>query len=375
MEQYDGVVVGAGVIGLAIARRLALSGAQTLILEKNPRFGEETSSRNSEVVHAGIYYPKDSLKARLCVSGRHLLYRYCGQRAIPHRRCGKLIVAATADQEAGLERLAQSASRNGVTDLAFLDGREACRLEPALKCTMALLSPSTGIIDSHALMQAFLADGEAAGAMLACRCEVTRVVPVVGGLEVFVDGATSPALRTRWLVNAAGLHATVLAARIDGFAAGQIPDVRFAKGNYFALSGRAPFSRLVYPTPEPGGLGVHMTLNLGGRARFGPDVEWVDKIDYRVDPSRAPAFCEQIAHYWPSVTVERLGPDYAGIRPKVCGPGGPSGDFLIEGPLGHGVPGIVNLFGIESPGLTACLAIAEHVAQLIEPDKAGHDQH
>lgn len=375
MEQYDGVVVGAGVIGLAIARRLALSGAQILILEKNPRFGEETSSRNSEVVHAGIYYPNNSLKARLCVDGRHLLYRYCGRRAIPHRRCGKLIVAATADQEPWLERIAQNASRNGVTDLAVLEGREARRLEPAVQCTMALLSPSTGIIDSHALMQALLADGEAAGAVLACRCEVTRVVPAVEGLEVFVDGATSPTLRTRWLVNAAGLHAATLAARIDGFPAGQIPDVRFAKGNYFALAGLAPFSRLVYPTPEPGGLGVHMTLDLGGRARFGPDVEWIDRIDYRVDPSRAHAFCEQIAHYWPSVTVERLRPDYAGIRPKVFGREGPFGDFLIEGPAGHGVPGIINLFGIESPGLTACLAVAEHVAQLIEPDEAGRDQH
>ena len=365
MEQYDCIVVGAGVIGLAIARRLAMNGLQTLILEKNHRFGEETSSRNSEVIHAGLYYPNDSLKARLCVRGRQLLYQYCDQRASPYKRCGTLVVASASDRLRGLEDIAQNAAGNGVHDLRLLDAAEVRSMEPGLRCSMALLSPSTGIIDSHSLMLSLLADAEAASAMLVCRCDVTRIVPTSGGLDVFTNGASGPAVRTSWLINAAGLHAATLAARVEGFPESHIPEIRYAKGNYFSLLVRAPFSRLVYPMPQEGGLGVHMTLDLCGRARFGPDVEWVDNIDYKVDPARAGLFCEQIARYWPAVTTNLLSPDYSGIRPKALGPGGLSGDFMIEGPSSHGVAGIVNLFGIESPGLTACLAMGDHVAEMV----------
>jgi L-2-hydroxyglutarate oxidase LhgO len=365
IDTVDCVVVGAGVVGLAVARQLAMAGRETLIVEQHDAFGTETSSRHSEVIHAGIYYPAGSLKAELCVRGRELLYRYCAERGVEHRRCGKLIVATQAAQLAELERIAQAARRNGVDDLRRIDRAEALELEPSLDCVGALLSPSTGIIDSHNYMLALLGDAENSGASLALLSPVTCLRPASGGIELSVSGEAAPLLRARWLINAAGLNAPVLARGIEGFPAAQVPRAWFAKGSYFTLSGRAPFSRLVYPVPEPGGLGVHLTLDLGGQARFGPDVEWVEAPDYTVDPRRAERFYAAIRAYWPELRDGQLAPGYAGVRPKIAGPGEPAADFRIDGPQVHGVPGVVNLFGIESPGLTSSLAIAERVAAIV----------
>jgi L-2-hydroxyglutarate oxidase LhgO len=366
-DYVDCIVIGAGVIGLAIARELALAGREVLVLERHAAIGTETSSRNSEVVHAGLHYPKGSLKAHSCVRGRELLYEYCAHRGIPHRRCGKLIVATNENQLADLERIAVVAAKNGVTDLVRLDRTDARALEPELECVAALLSPSTGIVDSHALMLALLGEAEQHGASLALQSPVERIRVVPDGLHVLCGDEAATQLRARWVVNAAGLGAVALANRTEGLPPAHVPKSYLAKGSYFSLGGRAPFSRLVYPVPEPGGLGVHLTLDLGGQARFGPDVEWVDSIDYAVDPVRAAGFEAAIHKYWPGITGRPLSPAYSGMRPKIVGPGALAADFRVDGPETHGVPGLVNLFGIESPGLTACLAIAEDVARRIDP--------
>lgn len=371
MDTVDCIVVGAGVVGLACARKLALCGLETIILERADAYGTETSSRNSEVIHAGIYYPRNSLKARLCVAGRPQLYDYAARKDVAHKRCGKLIVATGADQDASLHAIAEKAAACGVTDLALLGGAEARRLEPALACTSALLSPSTGIIDSHGLMRAYLGDAEAAGAMLSLNSKV-----VSGRLDhgLFVlrtrDTKTGAefTLAARHLVNAAGLWASDVASALAGLEARHVPQTRYARGSYFAVPGRAAFSRLIYPVPEPGGLGVHLTLDLGGNMRFGPDVEWIESIDYRTSTARRDHFQTEIRKYWPALPDAALEPTYCGIRPKLSGPGDPAADFVLHGPAEHGIAGLVNLFGIESPGLTASLALAEAVAQKLNPD-------
>lgn len=365
MDEVDCVVIGAGVIGLAIARSLALAGREVLIVEQADAFGTGTSSRSSEVIHAGIYYPAGSLKARLCVRGRELLYAYCQARGVPHRRCGKLIVATQANQTSELESIALAARRNGVDDLRRLTRAEALVLEPALQCDAALLSPSTGIIDTHAYMLSLLGEAEGAGATLALKSSVGRLRAGDRGIEVVLEGECEPLLRARWVINASGLYAPDLARCTEGFPADKVPPTCFAKGSYFTLAGRAPFTRLIYPVPEPGGLGVHLTLDLGGQARFGPDVEWVDAPDYSVDLRRADGFYAVIRRYWPGLRDGQLDPAYAGVRPKISRKGEPAADFRIDGPADHGVPGIVQLFGIESPGITSSLAIAEHVAELV----------
>ena len=359
MDRVDAVVIGAGLVGLAVARALATAGREVVILEAEDAIGTHTSSRNSEVIHAGIYYPQGSLKARACVEGRQRLYAYCAEREVPHRRCGKLIVATDAAQLEKLEGIRQKAHANGVTDVVHLSAAQARAMEPELQCVAALHSPSTGIIDSHALMLAFLGDAERAGAMLALKCPLAKGVVRTGGIELHVAGA-EPILATQ-VVNSAGLRAPSLARRMEGYPAELAPPECYAKGSYYTLAARPPFSRLVYPVPEPGGLGVHVTLDLAGRARFGPDVEWMDRIDYTVDPQRAERFYAAIRRYWPGLPDGSLEPGYAGIRPKISGKDAPAADFLVQGPRAHGVPGLVNLFGIESPGLTASLPLADAV--------------
>jgi L-2-hydroxyglutarate oxidase LhgO len=367
LNDVDCIVVGAGVIGLAAARALARRGREVIILECERHFGMHTSSRNSEVIHAGIHYEPQSLKARMCVAGRDLLYRYCAERGIPHRRCGKFTVATAEGQLAALENIESNARANGVFDLEWLEGSEARRAEPELQCIRALSSPSTGIIDSHALMQSLLADAEANGANIAYDAKVSALRTTPGGIEIAINGESAPVVRARTVVNSAGLQADRVAASIQDFPAQFIPKVSFAKGSYFALSGASPFSRLVYPAPPPGGhLGIHMTLDLAGAARFGPDSEWVHSLDYAVDPQRVTLFAEAIRQYWPGLTEAKLYPAYAGIRPKVSGPGEATRDFCISGPKQHGVAGLVNLFGMESPGLTASLALGEYIAAMAD---------
>ncbi|MSP95755.1 MAG: NAD(P)/FAD-dependent oxidoreductase [Betaproteobacteria bacterium] len=362
MESADAVVIGAGVVGLAIARQLAINGREVIVLEAQNAIGTATSSRNSEVIHAGIYYPQGSLKATACVAGKTLLYRYCVERGIPHMRCGKLIVATDNGQLGELEAIRKKAHANGVTDVVPMTRVQAEALEPAVTCVGALFSPSTGVVDSHAFMLALQGDAEAHGAMLAFLSPLKRArVQSDGRIALEVGGAEPMHLCARSVVNAAGLTAPSLALSIEGYPAAKAPPELYAKGNYYSLTGRSPFSRLVYPVPEPGGLGVHVTIDLGGQARFGPDVEWVDRIDYDVDPRRAERFYAAIRRYWPQLPDAALAPGYAGIRPKISGPKDPAPDFVIQGPQDHGVPGLVNLFGIESPGLTASLALAENV--------------
>ena len=365
METVDAVVVGAGVVGLAVARALALAGREVIILEAEDTIGTHTSSRNSEVIHAGIYYPQNSLKARSCVAGRERLYRYCAEHGVPHRRCGKLIVATSEAQVAELETIRRKARANGVADVDWLPRAAALAMEPELRCVAALHSPSTGIIDSHSLMLAFLGDAEDAGAMLALKSPVLRARVREGRIELEVGGTEPMHVTARTVVNSAGITAPSVARRIEGFPADQVPPEYYAKGNYYTLARRSPFSRLVYPVPEPGGLGVHVTLDMGGRARFGPDVEWIGRIDYTVDPGRAGRFYAAIRQYWPGLPDGALEPGYAGIRPKTSGPGEPASDFDVQGPREHGVAGLVNLFGIESPGLTAALAIADLVESMV----------
>jgi L-2-hydroxyglutarate oxidase LhgO len=356
VEQLDAVVIGAGVVGLAVARALAMAGREVVILEAEDAIGTHTSSRNSEVIHAGIYYPKGSLKARTCVEGKALLYEYCVTHGVPHKRCGKLIVAADDSQLAELEKIQQKAHANGVSDVVWMTRAQALALEPELSCVAALYSPSTGIIDSHSLMLAYLGDAEAHGAMLALKSPLERVEARADGFVLHVEG--SDPIRSSLLVNSAGLKAPTVARRMEGYRAELAPRELYAKGNYYSLARRAPFSRLVYPVPEPGGLGVHVTLDLAGQARFGPDVEWVERIGYDVDPRRAERFYAAIRRYWPGLPDGALLPGYSGIRPKTAGPGEPAPDFQLQGPREHAVPGLVHLFGIESPGLTASLSLA-----------------
>ena len=364
MEDVDCVVAGAGVVGLAVARALATAGREVIILEAADAIGTETSSRNSEVIHAGIYEPAGSLRARFCVAGRRMLYAYCAEKGVAHINCGKLIVATDAREDALLAGIKQRAEANGVEGMRVLSAAEAIGLEPNLSCTSALFSASTGIIDSHGFMLALQGDAENAGAV------PVFLSPVLGArangrrIEIDVGGAEPMTVRCRLLVNAAGLHAPGLAARIEGMPQDRVPAAYYAKGNYFTLSGRSPFSRLIYPVPVPGGLGVHLTVDLGGQARFGPDVEWIDAIDYTVDAARADGFYAAVRKYWPALKDGALQPGYAGIRPKIVPKGAPGQDFVVQGPQTHGVSGLINLFGIESPGLTASLALAEHVLEV-----------
>lgn len=372
MDRVDALVIGAGVVGLACARALAQAGLEVVIAEREPRIGSGVSSRNSEVVHAGLYDAPGSLKALLCVRGRHLLYALCAVRGVQARRCGKLVVAARVDDEARLETICQRGLANGVDDLQWLSAEQARALEPELACSAALLSPSSGIVDSHGLMTALLGDAESAGALLACASNFVGAQRTAGGWRVQAGAAdVAFELHARWIINAAGLDAQAVAGAMDGFPAPAIPRRHLAKGHYFSLPGRAPFSRLIYPTPVDGGLGVHMTLDLGGQARFGPDVEWLTgpaathELDYAVDPARIPAFEAAVWRYWPRLRAGAITPAYSGVRPKLSGPGEAPADFRVDGPAQHGCAGVVQLFGIESPGLTASLAIAERVAAMV----------
>ena len=368
----DAVVVGAGVVGLAVARALAGTGREVLVLEREAAFGTGTSARNSEVVHAGIYYPAGSLKARCCVAGRRMLYDYCASRGVAHRRAGKLVVACDAADAAALDGIAAHARANGVDDLGRLDAAGVARLEPEIVATAALLSPSTGIVDSHGLMLSLLGEAEARGAALALRAPATGVLAEPDGAwRVEVGGEAPASLRVAEAVNAAGLDACAVAVppaarSAAGGPGGAGTRARYAKGSYFRLESRAPAARLVYPVPEPGGLGVHLTLDLAGRARFGPDVEWVEAPDYAVDPGRAAGFYAAIRRYWPGLPDGALAPDYAGVRPKVEVDGIAATDFLVRGPAEHGARGRVDLLGIESPGLTSCLALAGLVREALD---------
>ena len=364
MDKVDCVVIGAGVIGLAVARRLAQTGREVIVLEAAEGIGTETSSRNSEVIHAGIYLVAPPRVRGRGVSGKQLLYAYCRDHGIPHRNCGKLIVATTPKETEKLQSIRAHAEANGVLDMQLLAGEAARALEPALNCDAALLSPSTGIIDSHAYMLALQGDAEAAGAAFAFHTPLLRAKASAGQIEIEAGGDAPMTLQCDLLVNAAGLGAPAVARNIEGMPIELIPCAYLAKGNYFSCSARAPFSRLIYPVPEPGGLGVHLTLDMAGQARFGPDVEWVEAIDYTVDPARAERFYPAIRKYWPTLPDGALMPSYSGIRPKIVPPAVATQDFLIQGPRTHGVSGLINLFGIESPGLTSSLAIADHVGEL-----------
>lgn len=364
IEKVDCVVVGAGVVGLAVARALALRGREVLVLEAADAIGTGISSRNSEVIHAGLYYAAGSLKATLCVQGKELLYAYCAERGVPHRRCGKLLVATSLAQLERLKDIEARALANGVHDLQWMSREQALAMEPALECVGALHSPGTGIVDSHALMLALQGDLERAGGLLAFNSPLALASVTSSAINLEAEDGTR--LQARTVVNAAGLHAPTLAARFTGLDPAHVPAAHYAKGSYFTLAGKAPFSRLIYPVPEAAGLGVHLTLDLGGQAKFGPDVQWVQSPDdLRVDPSRGDAFYAEVRKYWPALKDGALVPGYAGIRPKIHGASAPAADFLIQGPALHGIAGLVNLFGIESPGLTSALAIGEHVAALI----------
>jgi L-2-hydroxyglutarate oxidase LhgO len=364
-EKVDALVIGAGVVGLAVARELALAGREVIVLEAEESIGNHTSSRNSEVIHAGIYYPKGSLKANLCVSGKHKLYAYCRERSIPHRNCGKVLVAATEAEIPTVLGYIDKANANGVHDLHRISLEELRALEPAVTAVAAVYSPSTGIVDSHAVMVAMQGDLENAGGT------VVFLSPALGGkvtgdgIELEVGGSEPMSIRCELLVNSAGLFAPQLARSIAGIPPATIPPQYFAKGHYYTMSGKSPFNRLVYPMAGAGYLGVHVTVDLGGQARFGPDIDWIDRVDYAFDASRAPLFYQAIRQYYPALKDGALQPGYTGIRPKISGPKEPAADFLIQGPANHGVPGLVNLYGIESPGLTASLAIGETVRALL----------
>jgi len=365
-ERIEAVVVGAGVVGLAVARALAMAGREVIVLERHDLIGSETSSRNSEVIHAGIYYPTGSQKALLCVAGKHRLYAYCSERGIAHERCGKLIVATADAQLAELERIQKKAAENGVVDLELWAAARARALEPELACSGALWSPSTGIIDSHGLMLAYQGDLEDHGGMIAFNASLDAAEVTPGGFHLSVGGDAPMALDCAILVNSAGLDAPDLARRIAGYDRAHAPEAHYCKGNYYTLKGKSPFSRLIYPVPEAAGLGVHVTIDLGHQCRFGPDVEWVTGIDYDVDPKRAEVFYDAVRRYWPKLKDGALEPGYAGIRPKLHPAGQPAADFIIQGPATHAIPGLVHLYGIESPGLTASPAIAEAVLQALD---------
>ena len=365
------IVIGAGVVGLAIARSLALAGREVLVIDSEDGIGMATSSRNSEVIHAGLYYPKDSFKARLCVTGKQRLYAYCQDRGIAHQRLGKLLVATHASQLPALEKICAQAQSNGVLDLQWLDALQTRQMEPELHCTAAVFSPSTGIVDSHALMLALQGDAENAGAQFVFRTLFTGArVEKEGTFTCEFGSDTGMQLRCRILVNAAGLYAPTLARQIHGLDPATIPPEYYCKGNYFTLAGRAPFRHLIYPMPDSAGLGVHLTLDLGGQAKFGPDTEWVQDVNYGIDLGRRDDFVCAIRSWWPALPEHLLEPGYAGIRPKIVPAGGAAGDFMIAGPKQHGVPGLVNLYGIESPGLTAALSIAAVAQTLISGESA-----
>ena len=375
MEQVDCVVIGAGVIGLAVAREMALQGRETILLEREAAFGTISSARNSEVIHAGIYYPKDSLKAKLCVAGNRLLYEYCHSHQVATKPYGKLIVASDETQVDALQAILYKAQNNGVPEIKMLSGVEAKALEPNLKCSAAILSSSTGIVDSHGYMLSLLGGFEDAGGMIAYQSPLISAKPVgqnaAGGFELEIGGDDGMRIQTRWLINCAGMSAPAVAQQIEGLISNQVPKAYFAKGNYFSLSGKSPFSHLIYPIPEPGGLGVHLTLDMGGQAKFGPDVEWLDieqegQIDYTVDPRRSEGFYEAVRRYWPDLKDGSLQPDYSGVRAKIVPPNAPAGDFYFDSPEQHGLQGLFNLYGFESPGLTSSLAIAKHLEAKIK---------
>lgn len=364
-DSVEIIVIGAGVVGLAVARALAVAGREVIVIERHAQPGQEISSRNSGVIHSGIYYPGGSLKARMCVRGRELLYAYCAERDIAHRRCGKIIVASGAQVEA-LQALHRRGLANGVHDLDLLTERQVHELEPAVRCAAGLLSPSTGIIDVHEFMTALEGDLEHHGGGIVFNTEALEINTAADGLKITTQcaGERSHTV-SRHVINSAGLHATSLLRCIASYPAKHLRTAYYAKGNYYVCRGTRPFQRLVYPMPNEAGLGVHATLGLDGSTRFGPDVEWIDAPDYQVDPARSQSFYAAIREYWPALPADSLYPDYAGVRPKLVGPGMPAADFEIEGPDTHGINGLVNLLGIESPGLTSALAIAEQVAQQV----------
>ena len=364
-ERVECVVIGAGVIGLAVARRLARAGVEVIVLERAEMIGTETSSRNSEIVHAGIYYPTGSLKARTCVAGKHALYDYCAAHGIAHRRCGKIIVATDDSQVDELAALKERAAANGVGDLSWLTPDEIARMEPEVHCVAALHSPSTGIVDSHGLMLSFQGEAEERGTMIAYHAPVTGGRVEDDGIVVEVGGEAPMALKADRLINAAGIWAPAVARTVEGLDPGTVPRDYLCKGNYYTLVGKSPFTRPVYPVPEKAGLGVHVTVDLAGQVRFGPDVEWVESIDYDVDPGRADAFYAAIRRYWPGLPDGAIQAGYSGIRPKLQAPGEPAADFMVQGPSAHGIDGLVNLYGIESPGLTSSLALADLVAEML----------
>ena len=375
MEQVDCVVIGAGVVGLAVAREMALQGRETILLERENAFGTISSARNSEVIHAGIYYPKDSLKAKLCVEGNHLLYEYCRSHQVATQPYGKLIVASDEQQIDDLQAILYKAQNNGVPEIKFISGDEATQLEPKLKCSAAILSSSTGIVDSHGFMLSLLGGFEDAGGMIAYQSPLISAKPIgsggEGGFELNIGGPDGMKLQTQLLINCAGMSAPAVAHRIEGLHPEQIPKAYFAKGNYFSLSGKSPFTHLIYPIPEPGGLGVHLTLDMGGQAKFGPDVEWLDieneaQIDYTVNPKRGDGFYEAVRRYWPDLKDHALQPDYSGVRAKIVPPNSPAGDFCFNAPQDHGLQGLYNLYGFESPGLTSSIAIARYLEEKIK---------
>jgi L-2-hydroxyglutarate oxidase LhgO len=364
MERIDCVIVGAGIVGLAVARKLAMDGRGVVVLETESQFGKHTSSRNSEVIHAGIYYAPGSLKAKLCVRGRAALYEYCDSGNLPHQRIGKIIVAVTEAEVATLEKYLSFARENGVDDLVLLDRAAVKDLEPAVSCVRGLYSPSTGIVDSGALMSSLKTDAKAHGAEIVLNSPVVSGEVRADGIDIEIGGAEPTTVRCRTVINSAGLFAQNVARSIRGLGAATIAPQHFAKGHYFVLAGRSPFKRLVYPVAQTGFLGIHATLDLGGQTRFGPDIVWTDSVDYHFDETRAEAFYRAVRTYYPALADGSLQAGYAGIRPKL-GPEGTTHDFVIQGPRDHGVAGLVNLYGIESPGLTSCLAIADEVALLV----------
>lgn len=370
MEQVDCVVIGAGVVGLAVAREMALQGRETILLEREASFGTISSARNSEVIHAGIYYPKDSLKAKLCVQGNRQLYEYCRSHQVATQPYGKLIVATDPSQIDDLQALLYKAQNNGVPEIKMISGDEAKRLEPQLNCVAAILSSSTGIVDSHGYMLSLLGGFEDAGGMVAYQSPLISAKPIgqnaKSGFELEIGGADGMRIQAKLLINCAGMSAPAVAQRIEGLSQQQIPKAYFAKGNYFSLSGKSPFNHLIYPIPEPGGLGVHLTLDMAGQAKFGPDVEWLEidkenQIDYTVNPARGEGFYEAVRRYWPGLKDKALQADYSGVRSKIVPPNAPAGDFCFNTPKDHGLEGLFNLYGFESPGLTSSLAIAQHL--------------
>lgn len=370
MDRVDCVVIGAGVIGLAVAREMALQGRETILLERESTFGTISSARNSEVIHAGIYYPKDSLKAKLCVEGNRMLYEYCRSHHVATQRYGKLIVASDESQLDALQAILYKAQQNQVPEIKLVTGDQAKAIEPDLRCEAALLSATTGVIDSHGLMLSLLGGFEDAGGMIAYQSPLISARPIgvraQDGFELEIGGADGMKIQTRLLINCAGMSAPAIAKKIEGLAQDQIPKAYFAKGNYFSLSGKSPFKHLIYPIPEPGGLGVHLTLDMGGQAKFGPDVEWLEieqecQIDYTVNPRRGEDFYEAVRRYWPGLKDNTLQPDYSGVRAKIVPPNAPAGDFCFDTPNEHGLEGLFNLYGFESPGLTSSLAIAKYL--------------